>query len=107
MSKTNFKFKSPVFIRIPDKYFNSIIANRFSASQSFYRNMGLPNVRFHDLRHSYAVAALHAGDDGKTLQTNLGHHTAVFTLDVYGHATDQMKKESSKRMDRFIEDLVK
>lgn len=71
------------------------------------RQIGLPNLRFHDLRHSYAVASLRAGDDIKTVQSNLGHHTAAFTLDVYGHATDQMKQESADRMDKFIEGLAK
>ena len=64
--------------------------------------MGCPNARFHDLRHSYAVAAIRAGDDIKTVQGNLGHATAAFTLDVYGHVTDQMKRESADRMERFI-----
>ena len=63
---------------------------------------GYPNARFHDLRHSYAVAALQSGDDIKTVQENLGHHTAAFTLDVYGHVTDQMKQNSVERMERFI-----
>lgn len=44
---------------------------------------GVPDARFHDLRHSYAVAALRSGDDIKTVQENLGHHTAAFTLDTY------------------------
>ena len=64
--------------------------------------MGCPTTRFHDLRHSYAVAAIKSGDDIKTVQENLGHATAAFTLDVYGHVTDQMKKESAARMERFI-----
>jgi len=64
--------------------------------------LGYPDVRFHDLRHSYAVAALQAGDDVKTVQGNLGHATAAFTLDVYGHVTDQMKEDSANRMERFI-----
>jgi integrase len=64
--------------------------------------IGAPDIRFHDMRHSYAVAALQAGDDVKTVQGNLGHATAAFTLDVYGHVTDQMKEESANRMERFI-----
>lgn len=64
--------------------------------------IGCPNARFHDLRHSYAVAAIRAGDDIKTVQGNLGHATAAFTLDVYGHVTDQMKRESADRMELFI-----
>jgi len=54
--------------------------------------LGLPEIRLHDLRHSYAVASLESGDDIKTVQENLGHATASFTLDVYGHLTKKMTK---------------
>ncbi len=67
--------------------------------------IGLPDARFHDLRHSYAVAALQSGDDVKTVQESLGHHAAAFTLDVYGHVTEQMKRESAARMDAFIKSV--
>ena len=40
--------------------------------------------------------------DLKTVQGNLGHATATFTLDVYGHVTDKMKQESAARMENFI-----
>lgn len=69
-------------------------------------SIGCPNVRFHDLRHSYAVASIRAGDDIKTVQGNLGHATAAFTLDVYGHVTDQMKRASAERMEGFIKDVL-
>ena len=59
--------------------------------------------RPYDFRHSYAVASLRAGDDIKTVQSNLGHHTAAFTLDVYGHVTEEMKRASAERMEKFIQ----
>ena len=65
-------------------------------------SIGRPDARFHDLRHSYAVAAIRSGDDIKTVQGNLGHATAAFTLDVYGHVTDQMKQASAARMESYI-----
>ena len=68
---------------------------------------GIPKHRFHDLRHTYAVNSLRAGDDIKTVQENLGHHTAAFTLDMYAHSTETMKRESAKRMDAFIAGLSK
>lgn len=68
--------------------------------------MGTPSTRFHDLRHTFAVASLRAGDDIKTVQGNLGHHTAAFTLDVYGHVTEQMKKDSAQRMEGFIKEVL-
>ena len=65
--------------------------------------IGLGNLRFHALRHTYAVNSLRAGDDIKTVQENLGHTTAAFTLGTYAHATPGMKRESAKRMDDYIE----
>ena len=65
-------------------------------------SIGCADTRFHDLRHSYAVAAIKSGDDIKTVQGNLGHATAAFTLDIYGHVTEQMKRESAERMENFI-----
>jgi len=67
-------------------------------------SIGRPDARFLDLRHSYAAAAIRSGDDIKT-QSNLGHATAAFTLDVYGHVTDRMKQESAARMERFIQSV--
>lgn len=78
----------------------------YRAFKKVAAEIGRPDARFHDLRHSYAVAAIRSGDDIKTVQGNLGHATAAFTLDVYGHVTDQMKKESAARMDSYIKDVL-
>ncbi len=64
--------------------------------------IGAPDCRVHDLRHTFAVLSLQNGDDVKTVQENLGHATAAFTLDVYGHASERMKRESSARMEAYI-----
>lgn len=61
--------------------------------------------RVYELRHSYAVAALRSGDNIKMVQENLGHHTEAFTLGVYGHATEKMKRDSADRMQRYIDGL--
>lgn len=68
---------------------------------------GLQGHRFHDLRHTYAVNAIRAGDDIKTIQGNLGHASAAFTLDRYGHFTDRMKQDSAARMENFIKDSLR
>lgn len=67
--------------------------------------IGRPDARFHDLRHTYAVTSLQEGDSVKTVQENLGHATASFTLDVYGHVSERMKKESAYRMEKFIKKI--
>lgn len=68
-------------------------------------SIGRPDARFHALRHSYAMAAIRSGDDIKTVQSNLGHATAAFTLDVYGHVTTQMKRDSAARMEAYIKNV--
>lgn len=91
----NFVFSNP----LGQHFMPSTVYHHF---KRIAESIGLPETRFHDLRHTYAVAALANGDDIKTVQENLGHHTASFTLDVYGHVTDQMRKESANRMENFI-----
>lgn len=71
------------------------------------KQIGLEEARFHDLRHSYAVASIKSGDDIKTVQEHLGHATASFTLDVYGHVTEKMQEESAARMEKFIKAVNK
>lgn len=78
----------------------------YRAFKKVAASIGRPDARFHDLRHSYAVAAIRSGDDIKTVQGNLGHATAAFTLDVYGHVTDQMKQESAARMQNYFDNLT-
>ncbi len=68
--------------------------------------VGRPDARFHDLRHTYAVISLQEGDDIKTVQQNLGHATASFTLDVYGHVSEKMKQESADRMQSYFEKIT-
>jgi len=68
--------------------------------------IGKPEARFHDLRHTYAVTALQEGDDIKTVQASLGHATASFTLDVYGHVSEKMKNDSAARMEKYIKSIA-
>lgn len=67
------------------------------------KSIDAPAARVHDLRHTFAVNSLQEGDDYKTLQENLGHATASFTLDVYGHVSDKMKEESARRQQGYIQ----
>ena len=73
--------------------------------QKILKKAGLNHYRVHDLRHTFAVNSLKAGDDIKTLQENMGHYSAAFTLDKYGHVVDEMRKASSNRMQKLIESM--
>ena len=73
--------------------------------QDILEAAGLEHHRVHDLRHTFAVNSIRAGDDIKTLQENMGHYSAAFTLDRYGHVTETMRRESANRMQAFIENM--
>ena len=64
--------------------------------------IGVPNSTVHSLRHSFATVSLANGDDPKSVQSNLGHATAAFTLQRYAHANDRSRRESSARMEQYI-----
>lgn len=59
-------------------------------------------VRFHDLRHTFATLALQNGMDVKTLSAMLGHVSAATTLDIYTHITDDMQRTAAANIDRGI-----
>ena len=71
------------------------------------KEMGIEKMRFHDLRHTYALLSLQSGCDIKTLSANLGHATVAFTLDRYGHVSKEMLEQNSERMQNLICQLTK
>ena len=66
--------------------------------QRVLNRAGLPRIRFHDLRHTFATMALQNGVDVKTVSSMLGHYSAGFTLDTYCLLyTSKIKGRSRKR----------
>ncbi len=59
-----------------------VLSRRFAA---IVKRAGLPAIRLHDVRHSYATAALAAGVPVKVLSQRLGHADIAVTLRVYAH----------------------
>ena len=70
------------------------------------KRAGLPKVRFHDLRHTFATLALQNGVDIKTVSGMLGHFSAGFTLDTYAHVTTSAKREAAKTMGNLLSGAV-
>ena len=83
-------------------YKSGIAKERF---QKALEDAGLNHHRLHDCRHTFAVNSIRAGDDIKTIQENMGHYSAAFTLDRYGHVTETMRQESANRMQAFIQGI--
>ena len=86
---------------------NLVPVTTYRKLKSIVKGLGLDDVRFHDLRHTFALFSLQNGDDIKTLQENMGHANISTTLDVYGHVSERMKQESAARMDAFISTITK
>lgn len=63
---------------------------------------GVPQVRFHDLRHTHATIALQAGVNVKVLQERLGHGSIKITLDTYGHVLPNMQAEAASKIQAFM-----
>ena len=66
------------------------------------KRAGLPKVRFHDLRHTFATLALQNGVDVKTVSGMLGHFSAGFTLDTYAHITSAAQRQAAKTMENVL-----
>ena len=66
----------------------SILSHNFAR---IARQAGLENVRFHDLRHTFASLMLLRGAKPKVISAALGHSSVAFTMDTYSHIIEGMQ----------------
>ena len=66
------------------------------------KRAGLPRIRLHDLRHTYATLALSCGIHPKVVSERLGHATIAITLDTYSHAVPALSEEAACRVAALI-----
>lgn len=66
------------------------------------KNAELPDIRFHDLRHTSATLLLAAGVPAKVVQERLGHAQISLTLDTYSHVLPSMQQEAAGKLDRLF-----
>ncbi|OKZ94982.1 MAG: site-specific integrase [Clostridiales bacterium 42_27] len=78
----------------------------YNRLKALLKETGLPDIRFHDLRHTFATHALSSGVDAKTLAGILGHTKASFTLDTYTHTTGDMQKRAAEIVGGFLTDYL-
>ncbi len=62
----------------------------------------LPDIRFHDLRHTSATMLLSAGIHPKVVQERLGHAQISVTLDTYSHVLPGMQREAAAKFDEML-----
>ena len=68
----------------------------------FLKQAGLPDIRFHDLRHSAATLLLSLEVHPKVVQEILGHSQISMTLDIYSHVLPSMHQDAMARLNRVI-----
>jgi integrase len=79
------------------------VPNTFgTAFMRVLRSAGIPHLRLHDLRHTFASMALAAGVDLKTVSNALGHSTISTTADIYAHVSDSLMRHAADQIDRAI-----
>ena len=66
------------------------------------QDAGIPQIRFHDLRHTYASLLLAQGENIKYVQTQLGHSSPTVTLNVYAHLMKRENQEAACRLENTI-----
>jgi integrase len=59
----------------------------------------LPDIRFHDLRHSTATLLLSLGINPKIVQEILGHSEISMTMNTYSHVLPMMQKDAMGKLD--------
>jgi|SRR5579859_607974 len=72
------------------------------AFKRIIKQAGLPEIRFHDLRHTCATLHLLAGTNPKVVQDLLGHSTITLTLDTYSHILPGIQEDAAERMGRLL-----
>jgi integrase len=65
-------------------------------------NAGLPEIRFHDLRHTAASLMLNNGVPVIIVSRRLGHARPSITLDIYGHLIPSMQQQAAELMDELV-----
>ncbi|MBQ7288321.1 MAG: site-specific integrase [Clostridia bacterium] len=70
--------------------------------KSILERAGCKDIRFHDLRHTFATTALANGMDVKTLSSIIGHVSSQTTLDIYLHSTLEMQRQAARKIDSGI-----
>lgn len=69
---------------------------------SLLKRAGLPQVRFHDLRHTAATLLLLQGIHPKVVSEMLGHSQIGITMNLYSHVLPNMQRDAPAAMDRLL-----
>ena len=78
---------------------HNLVARSF---KPLLKRAGLPEIRFHDLRHTCATLMLAVGANPKVAQETLGHANVTITLDTYSHLLPNMQGEVAEKVNELL-----
>ncbi|HEY7063614.1 MAG TPA: site-specific integrase [Chloroflexota bacterium] len=78
------------------------VSARFGLEQHRLRDLGLPRLRFHDLRHTAGTLMFENGEYPKAVSERLGHSSVGITMDRYGHVTRGQRRGIAERLDGIL-----
>lgn len=81
----------PVDTRNFNQYFTQVL-----------HRAGLPHIRLHDLRHTYATLLFEQGVHPKVVQSILGHTSIAITLDVYSHVSSELEQQTAEKLNAAL-----
>lgn len=63
---------------------------------------GVPRIRLHDVRHTYATISLDAGIDAKIVSDRIGHSNMAYTLQIYTHRSVGRDRQAANTIANHI-----
>ena len=108
--ETNIKKKAGIYWQEHDYVFCTSLGTHLNPTRDvldqlkvFLKKVDLPDIRFHDLRHSAATLLLTMGVHPKVVQEILGHTQINMTLDIYSHVLPSMQREAMMKVNEALQ----
>lgn len=83
-------------------YTSNVLQHQY---KKLLQSAGLPDIRFHDLRHTNATLMLRNGIPAKVVSSMLGHSSIQLTMDTYSHVLPDMQEGAADAMDKLLTGL--
>ena len=77
----------------------SVLTRNF---EKLAKQAGYPGMRLHDLRHGHAAGLIRAGIHPRVVQEHLGHASAAFTMQVYGHVAAGLQRDAARAFETLM-----
>ena len=108
VSQLEIKLKAGAFWEEHDYVFCTLVGRHLRPShvvdefKKLLKKADLPDIRFHDLRHSAATLLLSLGVHAKVVQEMLGHTQISMTMDIYSHVLPSMQQDAVSRLNDLL-----